>query len=149
MALPRARLGDLAAIRDFVARACGELGGDAAARDALVLAADEVCTNVLEHGYAGDGVGPITVVLRREGGDVLLTIADEGRPFDPRRARAPAPDLPWQLRPSGGFGWFLVRQVVDDVRYEGGDAGNVVTLVKRAGSAAPPSPARGGRDAGG
>jgi anti-sigma regulatory factor (Ser/Thr protein kinase) len=48
----------------------------------------------------------------------------------------------WQERAVGGLGWFLVRQMVDDIQYESSadaeGAFNRLTLVKRI--AAPPHP---------
>jgi serine/threonine-protein kinase RsbW len=101
--------------------------------DALSLAADEVCTNIVRHGYAARGAGPITLAVGADAGALRLTIVDAAPAFDP--AAAPPPDVaaPWEERPEGGLGWFLVRRVVDEVRYERRGAANVVTLVKHAG----------------
>lgn len=127
-----AELRHLAAVRDFVAARCRDAGADAAACDALVLAADEVCANVLLHGYGGAG-GPLRVAVRAEDGRLALTIADEAPPFDPRALPAPAPGDDPLARAPGGLGWHLVRQSVDEVRWRAvaGGGGNEVTLVKQ------------------
>jgi CheY-like chemotaxis protein/anti-sigma regulatory factor (Ser/Thr protein kinase) len=123
----------LAEIRGFLATALTELGC-AAAIDALVLAVDEVCANLVEHAEAGTFPGPTRVAVRREGPNAILTIEDRGRPFNP--ADAPPPDLSadWQDRPIGGLGWFLVKQMVDDLQYvtttDGDGALNRLTLTK-------------------
>ena len=130
--LSRACLADLAALRAFVAAACAEVGAPAAVGEALVLAADEVCTNIVLHGYGAGEPGPITIEVERADDGARVTITDEGRAFDP--ADAPVPDLaaPWAEREAGGLGWHLVRQVVDELRYERRPGANLVTLVKRA-----------------
>ena len=128
-----ARLHDLAAMRAFVAAACEVAGASAAERDALVLAADEVCANVLVHGYRGADGGPLRLAVGREDGAVVVTIADEAPPFDPGTVAAPVTDTSAEERVVGGLGWHLVRRSVDEVRWRGGERGrgNEVTLVKR------------------
>jgi anti-sigma regulatory factor (Ser/Thr protein kinase) len=127
----RAHLADLAAVRAFVAAAAADAGADAPLRDALVLATDEVCANVLVHAYEGRAAGPLEVTVAGDGGQVRVTIADAGPPFDPGTAQAPDLAAEWQERAVGGLGLHLVRHLVDDVRYERAAAGNRVTLVKR------------------
>jgi serine/threonine-protein kinase RsbW len=62
---------------------------------------------------------------------VTLTVEDDGPPFDP--LSLPAPDLSASLdgRPVGGLGVFLVRKVMDAVRYQRREASNLLTLSKR------------------
>jgi len=127
-----ARRESLAPLLEFVERACAGAGVDGEAAFALRLAAEEVCANVIEHGYAGREPGPLRLRFRREPGAVVLVVEDRAREFDP--ATAPAPDLESGLeeRQMGGLGWHLVRRTMDEVRHEplpGG--GNRVTLVKR------------------
>ena len=127
-----ARLHDLAVVRDFVARACEAAGASAAACDALVLAADEVCANVLLHGYRGAAEGgPLRLAVRAADGMVLLSIADEAPRFDPATAVEAAVEGSAEERAIGGLGWHLVRRSVDEVRWRPAPGGNEVTLVKR------------------
>jgi anti-sigma regulatory factor (Ser/Thr protein kinase) len=104
--------------------------------DALVLAADEVCANVVAHGYAGRAPGPLMIEVApgtdaRGAAAVLVTVCDEAPPFDPAEAPAPPLDGSLEARPVGGLGWHLVRASVDEVRYARDGARNVVTLVRR------------------
>ena len=63
---------------------------------------------------------------------MLLRIEDRAPRFDPGGVVAARPDAPAEDRPLGGLGWHLVRQMVDDVRWEPLEpAGNAVTLVTR------------------
>lgn len=124
----------LAEIRGFLTTALTELGC-AAAVDACVLAVDEVCANLVEHADVGTFPGPTRVTVRRSDSDAIIVVEDRGRPFDP--ADAPAPDLSanWEDRPVGGLGWFLVKQMVDDLSYESAPVAdgqlNRLTLIKR------------------
>jgi serine/threonine-protein kinase RsbW len=127
-----ARPEHLAELLAFVDRACARAGLDRDVAFDVRLAAKEVVTNVIEHGYAGMPPGPITVRFRREPSRVIVTVDDLARPFDP--ALAPRPDVaaPIEQRRSGGLGWHLVHQVMDEVRHEPRTPqGNRLTLVKR------------------
>jgi len=144
-AFAAATAADLAAVREHVRRECGRVCGDAAARDALVLAADEVCANVVAHAYVR-APGPLTVdVAPAPPADdgCRVTVADAGPPFDPRvapAANAPPPAGPLAERRPGGLGWLLVRRSVDRVEYERAGRCNVVTLERRCGPRpAPPN----------
>ncbi len=133
------RLGD---IRQFLRVTLAELGC-AGATDALVLSVDEVCANLVEHGTDGLAPGPTRVSVRRSGDDAIIVVEDRGEPFDP--ANAPTPDLvsDWIDRPIGGLGWFLVRQMVDELQYDSVSTAqgmlNRLTLIKRGAASASPS----------
>jgi serine/threonine-protein kinase RsbW len=124
----------LQAIRDFIEDSCRQAGVERATAHGLVLAVDEACANIVEHGYAGREPGPIGIAFDAEAGKIVVAITDRGRAFDPKDA--PAPDLQsgWRERRVGGLGWHLVRQFVDEIHYDP-DArnGNRLTLVKEIG----------------
>lgn len=104
---------------------------DPAIRDALVLATDELCANVVAHAYPA-APGPLTVdvaVVPRGGGRV--TVIDAGAPFDPTAAPAPDVGAPLEARAIGGLGLLLARRSVDALAYARVDGHNVVTLEKR------------------
>jgi anti-sigma regulatory factor (Ser/Thr protein kinase) len=125
------RLEDLAALMDFVDRACHAAGADEDMAFAIRLAVEEAFTNVVQHGYAS-GSGPVAVAVDADAQRIAITLVDEAAPFDP--ADAPAPDLDAMLeeREPGGLGWHLVQQLMDGVKREPGiERGNVLTLVKR------------------
>lgn len=116
LALTPLTLDRLADIRRFLTQSLTELGC-APAVDALVLAVDEVCANLVQHAEVGAFPGPTRVTVRRDGVNAILTIEDRGRPFDPSEAPAPELTADWQDRAVGGLGWFLVKQMVDDLHY--------------------------------
>ncbi len=82
----------------------------------IVLA--EVLNNVVEHAYAAFP-GRVCVTLRREGADLRCEVCDQG-------AAMPGLDLPAGRQadlaeiadlPEGGFGWFLIRSLTQDLTY--------------------------------
>jgi serine/threonine-protein kinase RsbW len=127
----QADVDQLGAIRDFVAEASRSLGaGERAVLD-LQLAVDEICSNSVRHGYGGRE-GQIEVTVERTGQSIEVVVRDWGRAFDPAQVPQPALDIPLEQRSLGGLGLYLVRQVMDDVRFEfDEDRGNSVTMVKR------------------
>ena len=125
-----ADLSQLGAIRTFVAQAGGELNLDEQILPDLQLAVEEICANVIEHGYSGQG-GRLEVSIEAVEEGVQVTVRDWGIAFDPQAVPVPDVNAPLELRPLGGLGLFLVRQLMDEVRFEfDGEKGNSVTMVK-------------------
>ncbi len=124
-------IAQLGAIREFVVQTSRELGVDESTICDLQLAVDEICSNVLRHGYDGRG-GQVEVTVESVEDGVQVTVRDWGRAFEPQAVPLPDVRAPLEQRPLGGLGLFLVRQVMDEVQFEfGGKRGNSVTMVKR------------------
>ncbi|MFI6729259.1 ATP-binding protein [Streptomyces atratus] len=95
------------------------------------LAADELATNIVLHGYRGEP-GEITVAGGIDPGEVWVRFQDDAPAFDPRQGmRAPALDMPLAERQIGGLGVFLAFTAVDTFEYELVAGRNVSTLVMR------------------
>lgn len=126
-----AHLDNLLILHDFVEQACQKTGVDDPARFALKLAVDEICANIVTHGYADQEPGPITLTFHRDEQQVVVTIRDQGQPFDPNQTPSPKLNADWHERCSGGLGLYLVHQMVDQVTYQSDpDSGNCLTLIK-------------------
>lgn len=84
----------------------------------LRLAAEEIVTNVLMHGYGGRA-GLIDIDAGYDAEWVWLLVEDEAPAFDPA-AHDPTPRLSMDpvMAPLGGFGLFLALTSVDEVRHE-------------------------------
>lgn len=126
-----ASLDTLQAIRSFVDRAGASLGIAESPLGDLRLVVDEAVTNIVLHGYGNSG-GLVELNMRADGGDVVISILDRARRFDPDVVEAPHLDTPLQDRPAGGMGIFLIRQMTDRAEFlprPGG--GNELRLVKR------------------
>ncbi|MEO6528026.1 MAG: ATP-binding protein [Gemmatimonadaceae bacterium] len=126
-----ARREHLVELLAFVDRACVRAGLDQSAHFDVRLAVEEAVTNVIDHGYAGIA-GPVTVRFRRDPGQVVVTVEDLARRFDPSLVERVDPATPLEQRRIGGLGWHLINKVMDEVRLEHGSThGNRMTLVKR------------------
>ncbi len=125
----------LSSIRQYVKTAAEAAGLDHSVAYKLVLAVDEIATNVVEHGYKGAGLkGDITVAAARDNDNLVIRLADTGKSFDPN-ARPEISDLELSKeledRPVGGLGILLAKDGVDDLQYEATRSGNICRFVVR------------------
>ena len=98
---------------------------------ALVLAVDEVVTNIIQHGYRGQP-GEIDIEIERRPDAAVVYVRDQAPPFDPTRLPDPDITLPLEQRPEGGMGVYLARRSVDDMSHQVTDqGGNQLTLTKK------------------
>jgi serine/threonine-protein kinase RsbW len=126
-----AELKNLVEIRRFVRETATALDVDSATIPDVLLAVDEAASNIIIHGYRGQG-GALEIEMEREGEALVIRLRDEAPPFDP--AAVPPPDLtlPLEQRHIGGLGIYLIRQVMDEVAHRiMPQGGNELTLVKR------------------
>lgn len=104
----------------------------------VLLALQELVTNVLRHGYRMDESRPIEVRFELREDAFLVTLRDRGPAFDPTAhgdgAAAEDESMPTSC---GGFGIQIVRQVMDRVEYARIDGWNTLRLTKFARVVAP------------
>ncbi len=125
-----AQLDQLEAVRRHVHDTAAALGADSDAVADMLLAVDEMATNVIVHGYRGEA-GTITIDVTREKDRLVVRLRDHAPPFDPTTLAPPDITLPLHRRPLGGMGVFLTRQLTDQVIHRvTQDNGNELTLIK-------------------
>jgi serine/threonine-protein kinase RsbW len=96
----------------------------------LQLAVEEAIANTILHGYR-DTTGEVTIVIHATQKAVQVRIEDHAPPFDPLSLPEPERGSDLAKRHVGGLGIYLMRQVVDEVRYQYIEGKNVLTLTKR------------------
>lgn len=126
-----AELASLPALMEHAKEACARAGVGGEAAHAVRLAVEEAVMNLIEHAYAGMPPGPIGVSVDAGPERIVVTVEDRARPFDPAAAPRPDLDASCEERPIGGLGWHLIRELMDEIRYESEDGLNRLTLVKR------------------
>lgn len=87
----------------------------------------EAISNAILYGNAGDPDRRVLLELRAVPGEVRVRVSDQGGGFDPESV--PDPRLPENLTLPDGRGVFLMRELMDEVRFN--RAGNTVTLILR------------------
>lgn len=117
---------DLKAVRDglqdlFASALMTELSAESRGTAEIVLA--EALNNVVEHAYA-TYPGKIEVSMQRQDHGLSVEVVDRGLPM--RQAGLPGGNLPagrppqqgsLDDLPEGGFGWFLIRSLSQDLSY--------------------------------
>lgn len=126
------RFESLPKISEFVVQAAKDAGLNPKAVYAVDLAVDEACTNIIEHAYGGEGHGDILCTCDVTGDGLTVTLQDHGKPFDPSKIRPPKPASKLSDIKPGGAGIFLMKKMMDEVRFEFSPAsGNMLILIKR------------------
>ncbi|WP_168797876.1 ATP-binding protein [Pacificoceanicola onchidii] len=91
----------------------------------LVLA--EVLNNIVEHAYNDSGEGHIKVELTLNDQELAARIEDSGTAMPdeqlPTGALASL-DVPVEDLPEGGFGWFMIRSITQELTYRRKDGVN-------------------------
>jgi serine/threonine-protein kinase RsbW len=114
-------------IRGFLERFAAEraIVADDSAR--VLIAVEELVTNVVRHGYDA-GPGAIRMTLRLDGARLAIELRDDARPFDPFAQAAPDLDAPIEQRRVGGLGLPIIKSLMDRTQYRRDGAYNVVEI---------------------
>lgn len=127
-------LSELARLAADLEAFCQQQGlGDGIAH-AFNLCLDELMTNIINYGFEDGGPHQIHLEMERKGDEVVATLRDSGKAFNPLNDAA-EPDLQADLedREIGGLGVFFVKQMMDAIDYRRDGNQNVLTLKKRIG----------------
>lgn len=83
------------------------------------LSVEEICMNIIEHGYADSSDGnPVIEVLCEVYPDRLsIVLMDDADQFNPLLLRDPDPTAPLMERKGGGWGVYFVKKFMDRVDY--------------------------------
>lgn len=116
---------------DSLSRAVERLQGQLMCTDRqmfeIVLVLEELVANAIRHG----GGSTIEVLLTKDWDELVITISDDGLPFDPTGQAAVDTSLPLDERQAGGLGIHLVNHYTDSMVYRREQDKNIVTLKKR------------------
>ncbi len=105
-----------------------EAGLDEDQRFHIAMAVREATINAVLHGNEYDPARHIEVSLENTGEDLKISIADEGRGFDPEKV--PDPLAKENILRGTGRGIFLIRSLMDEVHFRQLHPGTEMTLVK-------------------
>jgi serine/threonine-protein kinase RsbW len=95
--------------------------------DRLNLALAEGFTNAVRHAHATlPPETPITIDVALAGDRIDIYIWDQGAPFDPNQLGEPEPGSLLQ----GGYGWFLLRRLANEVTYYRRDHKNCLAITQ-------------------
>ena len=92
----------------------------------LRLAVEEAVANVINHGQAT----AVTLHVAEEDNRLVLTIDDDGQPFDPTADSPTDFSVSPDERPPGGLGIMLLHQMTDGLSYQRTGGHNILTIIK-------------------
>lgn len=122
----------LSGARELVGSVAKRLGFDDLVCSKIALAVDEALCNIIRHGYDRKTDRPIWIDLWpiRNGdhvAELVIRLEDEARQVEPDQLRGR--DLA-DIRP-GGLGVHIIREVMDEAKYEKREGGVGMRLVMR------------------
>ena len=122
------RLEAIDAARTWVTERVRAAGANDDTVGEIELALTEALANVIEHGYEGDQTQKMEVGVEVEADRLRISVRDWGRQADPAAFESRDLDDPGD----GGYGVFLMEQLMDDVSREPQpDGGTLLILTKQ------------------
>ena len=94
------------------------------------LAIEELVTNCVKYGYDDTREHIIEIELRLSPAELVLTVTDDGHPFNPLELPEPDTRLPVEDRAVGGLGIHLLRKMSDRMEYVRADGKNRLMILK-------------------
>lgn len=97
----------------------------------LTLVLEEAVVNVINYAYPKEEHEYIYLSARMHEESIVFVLTDTGKEFDPTAAPEADVTLSAEDRQIGGLGIFLIRQIMNEVKYERIEGKNVLTLEKK------------------
>lgn len=97
----------------------------------LNLVLEEAVVNIINYAYPKEEHESIYLSARMHEDSIVLVLTDTGKEFDPTAAPEADVTLSADDRQIGGLGIFLIRQIMNEVKYERIEGKNVLTLEKK------------------
>ena len=112
-----------------------ELGSDFSLSPDIVfnlnLVLEEAVVNIINYAYPKEDHESIYLSAKMHEGSIVLVLTDTGKEFDPTAVPEADVTLSADDRQIGGLGIFLIRQIMNEVKYERIEGKNVLTLEKK------------------
>ena len=116
---------------DFVSDVARSIGMDDEAVHRCYLSVEEICINIIEHGYRNGGdEDVIDVKCWHQNNRLVITILDDADPFNPLDRPDPDPSAPLMERGRGGWGIYFVKKYMDQIDYRYARNRNQLTIEK-------------------
>jgi len=126
-----AKLENLLAMMRLITEQAQAVGFEEKKINQIQLAAEEVLANVINYAYP-DKSGEVEINLTPEPSKQLeIEISDSGIAFNPLDLPEPDISTPMEKRQIGGLGVYLLRKLMDEVRYKREGERNILTFIKK------------------
>ncbi len=125
-----AQMSYLRQVRDFIEHIGRKYRFTHKVINSFKLVVDESCTNIIRHGYRDIRNGQIIIRAIVRSLSLTIVIIDHGKSFDPRQVKNPDLDKYVSIGKKGGLGIFMMRKLMDDIKYNVTSRGNELRLTK-------------------
>ena len=127
-----ATIENITPVTEFVNAQLASVGCEVKTQRLIDVALDELFSNIALYAYTPQtGRVTVRVVIHQDLRTAEISFIDEGKPYNPLTHEDPVSGLTCKERKMGGFGIYIVKKSMDDIRYEYSDGHNVTTIVKR------------------
>jgi serine/threonine-protein kinase RsbW len=123
-----AKLENLGRFKESVADCVSTEGFDQKRIQEIELALEEALVNIFNYAYPEEA-GDVEVNCKIENGQFIIEIIDAGIPFDMTSLSDPDLTADVDERKIGGLGIFLLKKMVDEVRYRREKDQNILNLI--------------------
>ena len=125
-------LDNLLGARDFIRKSLKKHVASEVALNEIVLALDEMCSNLMIHAHHCDPEHLLELTIRaKTNGNLIFEIMDDGTVFDVNAFDEPTLNDLISVKRKGGLGIRLVKTIMDTIEYETRGHRNVCRLTKR------------------
>jgi phosphoserine phosphatase RsbU/P len=124
------KIDEISRLSQFTEQVCSELRLDPELTMKIVLALEEAVSNVILYAYPKEENAAIDISFRILNGNLIISITDQGKEFDPTKGGEVDISLSADERPIGGLGIFLIKQIMNEVEYKRIAGSNVLTMKK-------------------
>lgn len=122
---------NLKGVRDFVRDALKQHGVPDLQISELVLALDEMCSNLMIHSHQCNPKELFEVnIILGKGGPIIFEIIDDGNTFDINEFAEPDLGNLVHEKRKGGLGIRLVKSIMDRIEYQNLNGKKVCRLIK-------------------
>ena len=122
---------NLKGVRDFIRGALKKHGVPDLQISELVLALDEMCSNLMIHSHQcnPEELFEINIIMKK-GNPIIFEIIDDGNTFDINQFAEPDLGNLVHEKRKGGLGIRLVKSIMDKIEYQSRNGKNVCRLTK-------------------
>ena len=118
-------------MRKFVTNVLQEHAVSDIETNMMVLAVDEVCSNIIIHGQCSNEEEHVKITISFEDDGVWFDIMDKGAAFDILTYNEPVLDDLIKTKKKGGVGILLVKKIMDKIEFNARPDQNTLRLFKK------------------
>ena len=125
------KMENLSVISNFINENMVKLSIDPETTFHIQLAIEEASTNIIKYAYR-ESEGQLKIIMEINGNELIITLINWGKPFDPTSVPSPGLNAPLENREIGGLGMYFIRKLMDEVSYNFDiAAGNRLVMKKK------------------